>query len=113
MRQGFTDRRQTTRFEVFGHLALTVFTSEPLRLLNVGSSGALVESSVPLASGSTHGMRLAVDADVADLTARVRRVVSVRGAAGIMHLIALEFLSPSADAQALIGRLLAAGGAAS
>lgn len=113
MRQRYGDRRKTARFDVLGRLALSVFSSERLRLLNIGRLGALVESTVPLTDGSMHSMRLTVDLDVADITARVRRVVQVSGHTGLMYLIGLEFLTPSADAEALIDRLMSAESSAS
>jgi len=114
MRQRFGDRRKAARFDVLGRLGLSLFSSERLRLLNIGRLGALVDSAVPLGDRSLHSMRLMVDRDITDVTVRVRRVVQITQEPSVLrYLIGLEFVQPSAEAEAMIGRLMSSEPAAS
>lgn len=105
------DRRSDIRFEIIGQLWGSLESVEPLPLRNVGRGGALVESRLPLAADSVHGVRLEYDARVSTMQARVRHVTPIQGPDGrIRYLIGLEFVNPEAQALEQIDDLLTASG---
>src|SRR5512136_2179667 len=105
------DRRGDLRFEIIGQLWGSLETVEPLPLRNVGRGGALVESRLPLASESVHGVRLAYDAHTTTIQARVCHVTPIVNPDGMeRYLIGLEFLEPEAAALEQIDNLVTASG---
>ena len=96
MRRRQADRRVKARFEVVGDLWGTVETVLRLPLRNVGLTGALIESHVPLAIDSVH--RIAWDAGGEEMSAEVR-VRHVKGAPGAdgeqTYLVGVEFVAPN------------------
>ena len=105
------DRRGDLRFEIIGQLWGSLETVEPLPLRNVGRGGALVESRLPLAAETVHGVRLAYDAHTTTIQARVCHVTPIVGPDGIeRYLIGLEFLEPGTSALEQIDNLVAASG---
>jgi len=105
------DRRSDLRFEIIGQLWGSLETVEPLPLRNVGRGGALVESRLPLAADTVHGVRLAYNARTSTIQAKVRHVTPIVNPSGIeRYLIGLEFLSPEETALEQIDHLVAASG---
>jgi hypothetical protein len=105
------DRRGDLRFEIIGQLWGSLDTVEPLPLRNVGRGGALVESRLPLAADSTHGIRLAYNARTTTIQARVCHVTPIVSPDGAeRYLIGLEFLEPEPVALEQIDNLVAASG---
>ena len=98
MKRRLGDRRGRSRFEIVGELWGTVDSVVAMTLLNVCRSGALVQSSVPLALESVHHIALSCDGQEIFARACVRHVRSVVIAgARERFLIGVEFLSmPSA-----------------
>ena len=96
-------RRKTLRFEVLGRIAGTVASMETLHLVNIGASGALVESALPLPQNAEFTMQLVVDGHVSEATAKIRRVMEIRREDGALrYRIGLEFLVLSAEAEQVI-----------
>lgn len=96
MRRRHADRRVRPRFEVVGDLWGTVETVLRLPLRNVGMTGALIESHVPLAVDSVH--RIAWDVDGQEMSAevRVRHVKEIGGADGEQtYQVGVEFVAPN------------------
>ena len=105
------DRRSDLRFEIIGQLWGSLEAVEPLPLRNVGRGGALVESRLPLAADTVHGVRLAYNARTSTLQARVRHVTPIISPLGAeRYLIGLEFLHPEESALEQIDTLVAASG---
>jgi hypothetical protein len=105
------DRRSDLRFEIIGQLWGSLETVEPLPLRNVGRGGALVESRLPLAADTVHGIRLAYNARTSTLQAKVRHVTPIVGPSGAeRYLIGLEFVEPEETALEQIDTLVAASG---
>ena len=101
-------RRTHQRFEVLGTMAATVVSTEALRVLNIGASGALVDAELPLPLNAEYRMQLVVASNVIDATVKVRRVLEQRRhSEPARYLIGLEFLELSNDAQDVINRLVA------
>jgi hypothetical protein len=100
-------RRAHQRFEVLGTMAGSVISTEALRVVNIGASGALVEAELPLPLNAEYRMQLVVASTVIDATVKVRRVTEERRhTEPVRYLIGLEFLEISDDAQDAIGRLV-------
>ena len=96
-------RRQHLRFEVMGKMAGSVVSSETLQLVNVGTSGALVESALPLPANAELRMQLVLETHVSDATVKIRRVTEIRhGSGAVRYRIGLEFLALSAEAEEAI-----------
>ena len=94
------DRRSHERFDVVGSLWGLLEVSESARICNVSSTGALIDSPLPVALESTQTVRLIVDGEPVTVGGRVRHVRRLESALGITdidgprYLIGLEFLSP-------------------
>ena len=96
-------RRQALRFEVLGRMAGSVASMETLQLVNLGTSGALVESALPLPPNAEFKMQLVLDSHVSEATVKVRRVNEIRRDNGALrYRIGLEFLVLSAEAEEVI-----------
>ena len=96
-------RRQTLRFEVFGRMAGSVASMETLQLVNLGTSGALVEGALPLPPNAEFKMQLVLDSHVSETTVKIRRVSEIRRDNGALrYRIGLEFLALSAEAEEVI-----------
>jgi len=105
------DRRIRPRYDIVGDLWGTVETMLRLPLRNVSPSGALVESDVPLPSGSIHRVTFPCNGHEVATQIRIRHsdaVVSADG--GRMYLIGVEFLSLHPALVGQIDRWMAAGG---
>ena len=100
-------RRTHQRFEVLGTMAATVVSTEALRVVDIGASGALVDAELPLPLNAEYRMQLVVASSVIDATVKVRRVAEQRRLTETArYLIGLEFLDISSDAQDVISRLV-------
>jgi hypothetical protein len=105
------DRRAHLRFQILGGLTCTLLSSEPLTILNLGTSGVLVETSVSLPVNAELEMQLVLPTHVSDATVKVRRVTSVGAGHVLRYHIGLEFLAITEEAEDVIRRLVAAAGA--
>jgi PilZ domain len=102
------NRRRSLRFDVLGALTASLFSTETLRVLNLGIRGALVEAPLPLQPDTHYSMRFVLHSHVSDVMVRIRRVTEIeRRATTARYLIGLEFLALSAEAEETIGRLVA------
>ena len=78
-----------------GRLWGTLELSERARLLNISTTGALIESPLPFALQSTEILRLLVEGEEVAVAANVRHLRQVpREGAAPQYLIGLEFVSP-------------------
>ena len=101
-------RRKAVRFEVLGRIAGSLASMETLQVVNLGASGALVESAVPLTPNAEFRMQLVLDGHVSEATAKIRRVTETRREDGVLrYRIGLEFLVLSAEAEQVIQQLVA------
>ena len=101
------DRRGELRFEIIGHLWGALESTARLPLRDIGRGGALVESRLPLAPESVHGMALRVGAEPEhDVKVRVRHVRPADAGEG--YLVGLEFLELAAPAVDEIDRYVGA-----
>ena len=97
------DRRAHLRFGFVGTVPASLLSSEPLRVLNLGTSGALVEGPVPLPVNAEYRMQFVLAGQISELTAKVRRVaVCGQDAHALRYQIGLEFLFIPPEAEDLI-----------
>ncbi len=98
MKRRLGDRRGRPRFEIVGELRGTLDTVIGLPLVDIGKSGALVESPVALTPQSVHHITVNCDGQATPARVQVRHVRNVPSPDGRQYfLIGLEFLSmPSA-----------------
>jgi hypothetical protein len=86
-----------------------LLSTDVLRVLNVGSSGALVEGERPLAENAEYRMQLVLEGYVAEALVKVRRVEGVPDARGrSRYRMGVEFLSVSPETQVAIDEIVAA-----
>jgi len=103
------DRRSQLRFQVVGTMPASLLSSEPLRVINLGTCGALVEGPVSLPPNAEYRMQLVLAGQISEVTAKVRRVsVCGRDASALRYEIGLEFLFVSPETEELISRVVAA-----
>ena len=88
------DRRARVRYEVVGVLRGTLELAEPARVLNISSTGALVETPGPIPVGTLQALQMTIDGQTARLNGRVRRTVKIGQPPNESHAIGVEFLSP-------------------
>jgi hypothetical protein len=101
-------RRAHLRFEVVGSMPGSLVSTQTLHVLNLGVSGALVETGCALPEYAEYQVQLVLEQHVSEATVKVRRVVEVRPRPGEppRYQIGLEFLSITAEAEDEINRLL-------
>jgi c-di-GMP-binding flagellar brake protein YcgR len=101
-------RRAHVRFEVVGSMPGAVASTETLHVVNLGVSGALVESGCALPEFAEYRVQLVLEGHVSEATVKVRRVVPLRSQPGetTKYQIGLEFLSITAEAEDEINRLI-------
>jgi hypothetical protein len=105
--RGIGDRREHLRFEVIGALTASLLSTETLRVLNLGPTGALVEGAVALQANAEYAMRLILESHISEVQVRVRRITEVgQDPATMRYLIGLEFLRLSREAEETIGQLI-------
>ena len=98
-------RRRHLRYEIVGTIAGAVVSTEVLKVVNIGASGALIESDLPLPLNGEYRMQLVVASTVIDAVAKVRRVADRRRSLdGARYSIGVEFLDLSLEAQDAIER---------
>ena len=86
------DRRAKGRFEVVGTLPGTLETWQKHPVRNVGGGGALVESAMPLPTGSRLNGRLSFQGHTRDVKAEVRHVsADTKGSRDRHFLIGIEW----------------------
>ena len=103
------DRRAHLRFEVLGMLSASLLSTETLRVLNLGASGALVEGALPLPPNAEYRMQLVLETHVSEATVKIRRVTEIgRESGSLRYRIGLEFLALSSEAEEAITRIVVA-----
>ena len=85
------DRRDRIRFEVFGPFWGTFDVGEPVRLIDLSPTGALIEAQQPLAVGSIQSVKLMIDGQLTVTEALVKHVRSAPLGAINRYLVGLEF----------------------
>ena len=101
------DRRDRVRFEVFGPFWGTFDVGEPVRVLDLSPSGALIEAHQPLAVESVQSVKLMIDGQPTVTDAKVKHVRSAPLGTLNRYLVGVEFLAaPSAFLDA-VERLVA------
>ena len=89
-------------------MAGSVASMETLHLVNLGTSGALVESALPLPPNAEFTMQLVLAGHVSEATVKIRRVIEIRREDGALrYRIGLEFLALSAEAEQVIHQFVA------
>ena len=89
------DRRALVRMEVVGRFWGALELIETARIVNISTTGALIESPLPVALHSTEALRLVVDGEEIVVGAQVRHQRQVcREGEVPQYLIGLEFVSP-------------------
>jgi hypothetical protein len=105
------DRRLLLRFEVVGSLHGTLELSEPARVLNLSTGGALIRTALLLRVGSVQTIHLNVAGRTTRVAGLVRRLTPIESEAGqAAYSVGLEFVSPSPAAAASLEELLEAQG---
>jgi c-di-GMP-binding flagellar brake protein YcgR len=103
------DRRTHMRFEVLGMMSASLLSTETLRVLNLGVSGALVEGALPLPPNAEYRMQLVLESHVSEATVKIRRVTEIgRESGSLRYRIGLEFLAISSEAEEAISRIVTA-----
>ena len=103
MQRRLGDRRGRPRFEILGDLCGALDTTVEMVLLDVGKTGALVRSPVPLVSQSVHHVVVNCGGQPTATRVRVQHARQVIGPdTHACYLIGLEFLSMPAALQAQI-----------
>jgi hypothetical protein len=105
------DRRADVRFRVMNGPACTLLSHESLTILNLGTSGALVETMIGLPVHAELQMHLVLPTQVSDVRVKVRRITSLGEGSARRYQIGLEFLALAPDAAEAIDRLVAQAGA--
>jgi hypothetical protein len=101
------DRRDQVRFEVFGPFWGNFDVGEPVRVLDLSPSGALIEAQQPLAVESVQSVKLMIDGQPTVTEAKVKHVRSESFGALNRYLVGVEFIAaPSAFLDA-VERLVA------
>jgi hypothetical protein len=100
-------RRAHLRFEVLGTMAASILSAETLQVVNLGASGALVDSALPLPPNAEYHMQLVLEGHVSDVTVKVRRIATAQGDDGVLrYRIGLEFLAISPEAEEVINQIV-------
>jgi hypothetical protein len=100
-------RRADLRFEVVGTMSASLLSTETLQVVNLGSSGALVEGALPLPPNAEYRMQLVLESHVSDVTVKVRRVTTVaRDTGAVRYRMGLEFLAISPETEHMIEQIV-------
>lgn len=106
------DRRIRIRFDVIGALWGLLELTESAHIVNISTTGALVESSSPMAVDSTQSVHLTLDDNQIAVDARVRHLRRVVNAEGLQrYLVGLEFVAPPIHLLSSIDYLASGGNA--
>jgi len=103
MKRRLGDRRAKGRFEIVGDLWGTVETTAMLVVRNLGTHGALLESSVPLTAESVHWVKAIIDGEAHPLQFRVRHA-SDGAPDERSYLIGVEFVVVNEATRAFLTR---------
>jgi hypothetical protein len=93
--RSLADRRAYVRMEVVGALWGALELAVATQVVNISTSGVLLESPIPAAQESTQPLTLRIDGNELTVTANVRRVeqVNVENSQP-RYYIGLEFVAP-------------------
>ena len=100
------DRRSRQRYEVVGVLRGTLELSEQVRVQNISSDGALLETSTAPTVGATQSIQIAFGGQPTRITSRVRHVTAVGQAPNAKYEVGVEFVSAPAVLKASVAHLL-------
>jgi PilZ domain len=103
----FADRRACVRFEVVGVLRGLLEVHEPVRVVDVSRTGALIETTTPIATGSIRPLDFIVDGKPVRVTLCARNLEQLPVGS---YRIGIEFMSPSASLLTCIASLVTASG---
>lgn len=93
--QRWGDRRVRMRFEVVGTLWGQLELTERARIVNISATGALIESPLAMALGSTQAVRVSVGDDQVLVEARVRHLRAIDPEAPHpRYVVGVEFVAP-------------------
>jgi len=104
MKRRIGDRRAKSRFEIVGDLWGSLDASATLVVRNLGTGGALLESSVPLVPDSVHWVSAVIDGHSQPLRLRVRHSTRNSASPEARFLTGVEFLTVTAATSAFIAR---------
>jgi hypothetical protein len=97
------DRRGRVRFEIVGTLTGTLETLRRSAVRNLGSGGALVETSVPLSAGSQINGRLSFRGRTRDVRGLVRHITTLRDSEKeLRYLVGIEWVDTRAEVNDLL-----------
>jgi hypothetical protein len=101
-------RRANRRFEIVGKMTGTLASTQTMQVMNVGVSGALLESACALPQYAEFQVQLILEGHVSEAMVKVKRVVPMRTAPGgpPRYQIGVEFLSITPEAEDEINRLI-------
>ncbi len=102
----FADRRAGVRSEVVGRLRGALEITQPARVVNISSIGALIETSMPADIGSSCPLRLTVEGQSVRVETLVRSLTQISEEPQPLYAIGVEFVSPSESLTALVGSLI-------
>jgi len=89
-----SDRRSHPRYDVVGLLWGLLELHEHARIVDVGTTGILIETTFRVALDSAQSLGLAVDGQHVTVNARVRHVTAATGNGSLpRYFVGLEFLS--------------------
>jgi hypothetical protein len=88
------DRRSRVRLEVVGVLWGTLELPGTARLLNISTTGALIQSQVAVRVDSVQPVRFTVGREQVTVDATVRHFRQVEDDPGAGYLVGLNFVSP-------------------
>ena len=106
MKRRIGDRRAKARFEIVGDLWGSLDAKATFTVRNLGPSGALLESPVPLAPDSMHWVNAMIDGQAEPLRVLVRYSMPNEGAGNPGYLTGVEFVSVTPATQAFIRQQL-------
>jgi hypothetical protein len=91
----FADRRARVRYDVVGKLEGTLERSETARLVNINRTGALVETTRPIAVGTIQTIQMTFDGWPTRVNSRVRHLARIGQTPDSgPYAVGVEFLSP-------------------
>jgi hypothetical protein len=99
------DRRDRERFDIVGALWGQLEVGEPARVVNVSTSGVLLETCVTFALGGEQTLQLMVDGQPVLVDTIVRRVVPIEDGRPYRFEVALEFVAPPVPVIASVEQL--------
>lgn len=89
-----TDRRDRERFDIVGMLWGQLEVGEPARVVNVSTTGVLLETCITFALGAEQTLQLLVDGQPVLVDTIVRRIAPINDGRPYRFEVALEFVAP-------------------